>query len=119
MLNPIQSMTIDKMSNLKFGDIVLLKFPYTDETSFKRRPALVLSDTDDGDIIVCRITSQIYKTTFDVQINNWEESGLKLPSVIRVHKLATLDKSLVDKLMGNIDHSRKQKVNKILSILTE
>lgn len=52
MLNPIQSMTIDKMSNLKFGDIVLLKFPYTDETSFKRRPALVLSDTDDGDIIV-------------------------------------------------------------------
>jgi len=45
------------MERLTFGDIVLLKFPFTDGISFKKRPALIINDYDDGDIIVCRITS--------------------------------------------------------------
>jgi mRNA interferase MazF len=88
------------MDKLNFGDIVLLKFPFTDGKSYKRRPALIINDYDDGDIIVCRITSQIYETQYDLNINNWEQSGLKLPSVIRVHKLATLEKDLVEVKMG-------------------
>jgi mRNA interferase MazF len=77
------------MNKLNFGNIVLLNFPFTDGKTFKRRPALIINDFNDGDIIVCRITSQIYKTKKDVYIENWVNSGLKLPSVIRVHKLAT------------------------------
>lgn len=69
------------MYKLNFGDIVLLKFPFTDSKAFKRRPALIINDFNDGDIIVCRITSQIYKTQNDVMIGDWKESGLKLPSV--------------------------------------
>jgi hypothetical protein len=45
------------MDKLNFGDIVLLKFPFTDGKTYKRRPALIIKDFDDGDIIVCRITS--------------------------------------------------------------
>lgn len=41
------------MDELAFGDIVLLKFPYTDGHTFKRRPALIINDCNDGDIIVC------------------------------------------------------------------
>ncbi len=78
------------MDKLDFGDIVLLKFPFTDTKTFKKRPALIINDLNDGDIIVCRITSKIYKTSFDVCLDDWKQSGLKLPSVIRVHKLATL-----------------------------
>lgn len=48
------------MHNLNFGDIVLLKFPFTNEQTYKKRPALLINDTNDGDIIVCRITSKIY-----------------------------------------------------------
>jgi len=107
------------MNRFKFGDIVLLKFPFTNETSFKRRPALILNDTNDGDIIVCRVTSQLYKTPFDVQVINWKESGLKLPSVIRVYKIATLNKNMVEMLMGRIDNDLKHKVNAVLSNLTE
>jgi mRNA interferase MazF len=77
------------MGSLSFGDIGLLKFPFTNDKTFKRRSALVINDLNDGDVIVCRITSQFYETNFDVVIEKWEESGLKLPSVIRVHKLAT------------------------------
>jgi len=40
------------MNDLNFGDIVLLRFPFTDGNTFKRRPALIINDCIDGDIIV-------------------------------------------------------------------
>ena len=107
------------MDKLNFGDIVLLKFPFTDGKTYKRRPALIINDFNDGDIIVCRITSQIYNTQNDIFIDNWENCGLKLPSVIRVHKLATLDKDIVENVMGKIDNSAKEKVKLILQNLTK
>jgi mRNA interferase MazF len=107
------------MSKLNFGDIVLLKFPFTDGKSHKKRPALILNDFDDGDILVCRITSQIYKTTNDIFIDELKESGLKLPSVIRVHKIATLEKSLVEFTIGILENSIKLEVSKTFSKLLE
>lgn len=91
------------MNKLSFGDIVLLKFPFTDGKTFKKRPAFVLKDFEDGDILVCRITSIIYDTRYDVLIKNWEQSGLKLPSVIRLHKIATLEKEMIETILGKID----------------
>ncbi|NJK96865.1 MAG: type II toxin-antitoxin system PemK/MazF family toxin [Bacteroidales bacterium] len=102
------------MDKLNFGDIVLLKFPFTDTKTFKKRPALIINDLNDDDVIVCRITSKIYKTPFDVYIDNWEKSGLRLPSVIRVHKLATLEKDMVEIVMGKIHNSLKEKYVRLL-----
>jgi mRNA interferase MazF len=107
------------MRTFSFGDIVLIKFPFTDGKTFKRRPALVINDSDDNDIIVCRITSQIYDTEHDILVENWKKSGLKLPSVIRVHKLATLKKSMVELVMGKIDLPSEEKVKKIFITLTD
>ena len=97
------------MEDLHFGDIVLLKFPYTDGVSFKRRPALVVKDFEE-DILVCRITSKIYDTEFDIKMGDWNEAGLKLPSVIRVHKVATLEKGLVEMRMGVVDETTREKI---------
>jgi len=107
------------MEQLKFGQIVLLRFPFTDGTSFKRRPALIIQDCDDGDVIVCRITSKIYQSDFDIEINNLEKSGLKLPSVIRVHKIATLEKNLVELKMGQIGAGLKIKVRDAFKSLAD
>lgn len=107
------------MERLRFGDIVLLKFPFTDSKTFKRRPALIINDFNDDDIIVSRITSHIYQTKNDIKIDTWKESGLRLPSAIRVHKLATLEKNMVELVMGKIDNSIKEKVKEILTNLTE
>lgn len=106
------------MKSLKFGEIVLLKFPFTDGKRFRKRPALVINDFGDGDIIVCRITSRIYETKNDVFIEEWKDFGLKLPSVIRVHKLATLEKNMVDLIIGEIDTPLKNQIEIILSELT-
>lgn len=79
---------------------------------------MVINDFGDGDIIVCRITSKIYETKNDVFIEKWEDFGLKLPSVIRVHKLATLKKNMVDLIIGEIDNPLKKQIEVILSKLT-
>ena len=48
-----------------------------------------------------------------------KKSGLKLPSVIRVHKLATLEKDMVEIIMGQIDNSTKEKVRTIITKMTD
>jgi mRNA interferase MazF len=53
------------------GEILLLKFPFTDEGETRRRPALVLTDVGDDDVIVARITTHVTRTTFDVEIKDW------------------------------------------------
>jgi mRNA interferase MazF len=87
------------------SEVLLLSFPFSNTTTSKRRPALVLVDTGDADIIVARITSQIYQTPFDVQLQEWKTEGLMLPSVVRVHKLATLQKNLAERRLGQLTPS--------------
>jgi mRNA interferase MazF len=101
------------MGAYKFGEIVLIKFPFTDNQSFKKRPALVIKDTNDGDVIVARITSKFYNTIYDLEIKEWSKNGLKLPSVIRVHKLAALEKNLIGIRLGVIDKAAKLQVEQI------
>jgi len=98
------------MEAIETGNIVLLKFPFADGISYKRRPALVLKDFEDGDLLVCRITSKIYKSQFDIYLNDWLKFGLKLPSVVRVHKMATLEKDMVESIMGQIDEAVLSKI---------
>jgi len=98
---------ITNSDELFFGDIILLKFPFTDGKQFKKRPALILQDTKDGDVIVCRITSKLYYSKFDFEVKNWKACGLKLPSVVRLHKIASLDKNLVNQKIGVIDEELK------------
>lgn len=88
------------MQKYHFGDVVLLEFPFVEKQESKKRPALVLLDTGDADILVARITSQNAHTEYDVIPVEWKQTGLLLPSVIRLHKMATLQKKLVERRLG-------------------
>ncbi len=90
------------MPQYRPGEILLLAFPFTDATEVKRRPALVLLDSGDEDIVVARITSQVVQTAYDVEVTGWQEAGLLLPSVARLHKIATVEKRLVDRRLGTL-----------------
>jgi len=92
------------MQNYRFGEIVLLKFPFVEQQEAKRRPALVLLDAGDADILAARITSQDVYTEYDVVLDEWRQSGLLIPSVIRLHKMATLEKKLVERKLGVLTH---------------
>ena len=93
------------MDKIETGSIVLLRFPFTDGAGYRRRPALVLKDYEDGDVLVCRITSKIYNSKYDIYLNEWLKFGLKLPSVVRIHKMATLETDMIEIVMGKIDHN--------------
>ena len=86
----------------KFGDIVLISFPFTNAIGAKKRPGLVLYDNGDPDIVVARITSQSVSGADDIQLTDWQAAGLRLPSTVRLHKIATLEKSMIGQLMGSL-----------------
>jgi mRNA interferase MazF len=90
------------MTRYDTGDVLLLEFPFTSEAGLKRRPAVVILDAGDADVVVARITTQPYATGFDVAIRNWQGVGLLAPSVIRLHKLATIEKALVQRRLGRL-----------------
>ena len=84
------------------GEVVLLSFPFADASGARRRPALVLVDTGDEDVVVARVTSQPLRSIFDVEIIDWQRAGLLLPSVVRLAKVATLEKRLVERRLGRL-----------------
>jgi mRNA interferase MazF len=90
------------MASYAAGDVVLLEFPFTDTAGSKRRPALILLDTGDDDTVVARVTSQLSAAPQDVTLDEWQQAGLLLPSVVRLHKVATLQRRLVDKKLGRL-----------------
>jgi mRNA interferase MazF len=98
------------MTSYQPGDLLLIAFPYTGGAQTKDRPALVLLDTGDADLLVARITSQLYQTTHDVLLSDWQGAGLRAPSVVRLHKLATLEKALVRTRLGSLLPQDRQAV---------
>jgi mRNA interferase MazF len=85
-----------------FGTIVLTRFPFTDLSGDKRRPALVVSRDNNRrlDLIVCFITSVPRTGPDTAQIAATLGTGLKVPSVVRFDKVATLDRSVIAGKLG-------------------
>lgn len=102
------------MTDYRPGAIVLLQFPFTDSTAVRRRPALVLLDTGDEDIVVARVTSQVAQTPYDVALMEWQRAGLLLPSIVRVHKVATVEKHLVERQLGALTKSDWAQVRAVI-----
>ncbi len=105
------------METYNVGDILLLKFPFSSEQETKRRPALVVLDVGDDDVLVARIPTRDSKFKFDVVLMQWKQAGLKAPSVVRLHKLATLEKSLVDRKLGHLPAEDWNAIRQVLKDL--
>ncbi len=93
-----------------FGDIVLIEFPYTNGIGIKKRPALVIYDSGDPDIVVARITSQSVATGNDIPLSDWKSTGLNVASTVRLHKVAMLEKLLISRTIGHVSASDEQTI---------
>jgi mRNA interferase MazF len=98
-------------TSYRAGDLLLVDFPFTASGQTKARPALVILDTGDADVMLARVTTQTWNTQFDVPIVAWQQAGLLAPSVVRLHKLATLSKSRVQHRLGKLDASDRPQVS--------
>src|SRR5690606_5390893 len=107
------------MTSFEFGDLILVPFPFTDQSASKKRPAAVISSADyhrhRPDLIILAVTSQLRPTAAfgEAAITRWKEAGLLKPSVMKP-VVATVERGLVLRKLGRIlDHDR-ERLRKIL-----
>ncbi len=82
------------------GDVVLIPIPFTDLTSRKVRPAVIIGHSSHaGDSFVVPVSSQ--SQNVDVQIQDWKLAGLNVPCGVK-SQLATIEERLVVKPVGTL-----------------
>ncbi|MBS4029200.1 MAG: type II toxin-antitoxin system PemK/MazF family toxin [Ignavibacteriales bacterium] len=101
------------------GKILLVPFPFDDLSSSKVRPTICLTEPigEHEHIVVAFISSQIPKQTletdilFDSSNQDFKNSGLKVSSSIRLHRLMTITLSLVQRELGELSQPKLFEVN--------
>ena len=90
-----------------FGDVILVPFPFTDQSTAKQRPAVVISssryNTERPDLILLAVTSQIRLSLAfgEALLTDWETAGLIKPSIFK-SIITTIEQTLVIKRLGKI-----------------
>lgn len=97
-------------------EIVLIPFPFSDLSGQKVRPALVLFvDEAQGDILVAFLTSNVVeKDVYGVSIEKSDENGLRIDSILRLSKLATLDAKCAIGRIGTLEGRYRKEIHKRL-----
>ncbi|MCD6599821.1 MAG: type II toxin-antitoxin system PemK/MazF family toxin [Dehalococcoidia bacterium] len=103
------------------GKMILVPFPFTDLTTAKLRPALVIYEGK-KDVVIAFVSSKAPSAISDVDVlitkkqAGFSKTGLKLDSVIKLDKIATMLKDLI---VGELDKDLRQEVNRKLRKIME
>ena len=92
------------------GQVVVVNVPFSDQTGSKRRPGLVVSVERFHhalpDVIVCPISSQprYYRRPGpgDCPLRHWQAVRLHHPSTVRISNLVSVEKGLIDRVLGTV-----------------
>ena len=110
-------------SKLFRGDVVLVPFPFTDLTGSSLRPALVVSPGSIGqDVILAAISSVLRSNTYPTDCliprshPEFATTGLRVSSVVRLHKLVTVEESIVVRRLGRIGQQFSVQVDDLLRV---
>ncbi len=102
--------------------IVLVPFPFDDLTANKVRPAVCLTDEikPHGHLVLAFITSRISANAsatdfvIDKSDADFATTGLKVSSTVRLHRLMTVTKSIVQRELGELSASQRTEIDKRL-----
>ncbi len=107
-------------SRFSFGDVVLVPFPFTDQSGTKKRPAAVVSsqgyNTSRRDIVIMAITSQV-RTPLgyaEAMVNDWQGAGLVKASVLKP-VFTTIEQGLVLRVMGHLSAADIKTLREVVS----
>ena len=87
-----------------FGEVFICQFPFTSGAGSKMRPALVLIDLQQ-DAVICRITSVLRNDPLDITLADWQAAGLLKPSIARLDRIVTAEKSIFVRRLGTLSTS--------------
>ena len=104
------------------GQIAMLRFPQTDLNEGKLRPALLLAALPGnyGDWLVCMLSTKLHQAIggFDETIGkdaaDFDSSGLRVPSVIRVGRLAVVSREVLAGFVGEVSAERLRRIRENL-----
>ena len=106
------------------GDVVLTRFPFTDLTGTALRPAVVVSQGQLGqDIVLAAISSvargPISPTDCHLASTHPEFTltGLRVTSIIRMHKLAAVERSVIVRRLGHLGPQLQAEVDRLLRVV--
>jgi|SRR6266850_7952964 len=101
------------MARFISGEVVVVPFPFTDLSSAKVRPALVLASLSRGDVILCQITSQSagHPEAILITSSDFEPGGsLNRPSFALPHRLVTANDVVVRRAVGKLKPAKLEEV---------
>jgi mRNA interferase MazF len=105
-----------------FGDIVLVPFPFTDQSTTKRRPAVVVSspayNRERPDLILMAVTSQVRPAAGigEVTVREWQAAGLLKPSAIKP-VLTTVERGLVIRRLGQLNDADREALRQAIQAI--
>ncbi|WP_414528319.1 type II toxin-antitoxin system PemK/MazF family toxin [Nodularia chucula] len=106
------------IEHLTKGDVISVPFPFSDASATKRRPALVIAQSDNNNIIVCPITSKPGRD-YEIKLEDTDFKIGKLnisPCYIRPNIIATVDINNVIRRVGKL---KGEKVNKVITAIID
>lgn len=110
------------MARFVKGDIVVVPFPFSDLSYFKKRPALVLADLEGYDLILSQITSQNLYDSYSVRLleDDFDEGTLNKPSNIRLNKIFTADENIILYKAARVSNEKIEEItNRVIDIFTK
>lgn len=90
------------------GDVVLVSFPFTDQRGQSVRPALVVAQPKGSDVLLAFVTTRLETSDpeadylLDPGNPEFAATGLKMPSRVRLRRLATIERRFVRRRIGRI-----------------
>jgi len=104
---------------LRRGDVVLVPFPFTDLTTEKLRPAIIISvDPQKTDVVIAFISSvvspaRLSETDYLLNQDNpdFARTGLKKGSTFRMRKLLTIERSKIIRRLGRVSPATQKELD--------
>lgn len=105
-----------------FGDVVLVPFPFTDQSGAKKRPAVIVSSAAYNqarrDAVIMAITSLLKPSGIfgEVMVQDWQAASLLKPSAIKP-VIATVEQPLVLKRLGQLSLRDQNTLRKTIATI--
>ena len=106
------------MGAFGFASVVLVKFPFTDLSQTKLRPAVILAQATKEDWILCQITSNhgIDAKAIEIKDSDFTQGALRQISFARPNKIFTGHQSLISRRVGIL---KNEKIEEIIKAVVE
>ena len=106
----------------RFGDVVLVPFPFTDQTTSKKRPAVIVSSAEYNklrpDVILMAVTGHLsdYPRMGEATVSDWKAAGLLKASTLKPI-ITTIEKDLIIRSLGQLSQRDLSSLQTVLKTI--